>query len=60
MIEAETERRIAEIYAEAYNRNPQLFTFLKNLIALENSVNSDTTIIMRAGESPFNVITGTR
>jgi membrane protease subunit HflC len=38
-IEAETERRVTEIYGEAYNRNPQLFTFLKNLIALENSVN---------------------
>jgi len=60
MIEAETERRVTEIYGEAYNRNPQLFTFLKNLIALENSVNPDTVIIMRAGESPFSVITGVR
>jgi len=60
MIEAETERRVTEIYGEAYDRNPQLFTFLKNLIALENSVNPDTVIIMRASESPFNVITGVR
>ena len=60
MIEAETERRVAEIYAEVYDRNPQLFTFLKNLIALENSVNPDTVIVMRASESPFNVITGAR
>jgi membrane protease subunit HflC len=59
-IEAETERRVAEIYGEAYDRNSQLFTFLKNLIALENSVNPDTVIIMRANESPFNVITGVR
>jgi len=57
MIDAETERRIAEIYSEAFDRNPELFTFLKNLIALENSVNPDTVIIMRASESPFNVIT---
>jgi len=60
LIEAETERRVTEIFGEAYNRNPQLFTFLKNLIALENSVNPDTVIIMRASESPFNVITGAR
>jgi len=60
MIEAETERRVNEIFAEAYGRNPQLFTFLKNLIALEQSVNPDTVIIMRASESPFNVITGPR
>jgi membrane protease subunit HflC len=59
-IEAETERRVAEIYGEAFDRNSQLFTFLKNLIALENSVNPDTVIIMRASESPFGVITGVR
>ena len=53
---AETERKIAEVYGEAYNRNAELFVFLKNLIALENAANSDTVFIMRAGESPFNVI----
>jgi len=57
-IEAETERMIARIYGEAYDRNARLFTFLKKLIALENSVNADTTIIMRANESPFDIITG--
>jgi len=57
-IDAETERLVAEIFGEAYDRNPELFTFLKNLIALENSVNQDTTIIMRASESPFGIITG--
>jgi membrane protease subunit HflC len=57
-IDAETERIIAGIYGEAYDRNSRLFVFLKKLIALENSVNSDTTIIMRANESPFDIITG--
>jgi hypothetical protein len=47
---------IAEIYGEAYNRNAELFVFLKNLIALENAVNPDTVLIMRASESPFNAI----
>ncbi|MDR0512768.1 MAG: protease modulator HflC [Treponema sp.] len=60
MIDAETERRVAEIYGEAFSRNPELFTFLMNLIALENSVNTETVIVMRASESPFNVITGAR
>jgi len=55
-IDAETERMIAEIYAEAYERNAELFVFLMNLIALENSVNPDTVIIMRADESPFDII----
>jgi membrane protease subunit HflC len=57
-IEGETEGMVAQIYAEAYNANPRLFVFLKKLIALENSVNADTTVIMRANESPFDVITG--
>jgi membrane protease subunit HflC len=57
-IDAETEKRIAEIYGEAYNANSRLFIFLKKLIALENSVSPDTILIMRASESPFDVITG--
>jgi membrane protease subunit HflC len=56
-IDAETERMAAQIYGEAYDRNSRLFVFLKKLIALENSVNPDTTVIMRANESPFDVIT---
>jgi len=57
-IDAETERLIAGIYSDAYNMNSRLFVFLKKLIALENSVNPDTVLIMRAGESPFDIITG--
>jgi len=56
-IDAETERMVARIYGEAYDRNSRLFVFLKKLLALENSVNADTTIIMRANESPFDIIT---
>ena len=55
-IAAETERKVAQIFGEAYDRNSELFIFLKKLIALENSVNPDTVIIMRASESPFDVI----
>ena len=53
---AETERMIAQIYGEAYNRNAELFVFLRNLIALENAVNPDTVLIMRASESPFSIM----
>ena len=58
-INAETERKIAAIYGEAYDENTELFIFLKKLIALENSVNPSTVVIMRANESPFDVIMGT-
>ena len=55
-IDAQTERLVAELYAYAYNRNPELFRFLTTLIALENSVNEDTVMVMRADESPFAII----
>lgn len=56
-IDAETERKVSEIYGEAYDENSELFIFLKKLIALENSVNKDTIIIMRSDESPFDILT---
>lgn len=57
-IDAETERQIAEIYGEAYDENSELFIFLKQLIALENSVDADDIIIMREDESPLGILTG--
>ena len=56
-IDAETERLVAQLYAGAYDQNPELFEFLQNLIALENAVNHETSIIMRASESPFYILT---
>jgi len=55
-IDAATEKQVAEIYAEAYDKHMELFVFLKKLIALENSVNPETVVIMRASESPFDII----
>lgn len=57
-IDSETEKKVAEIYGEAYDTNAELFIFLKNLIALENSVNEDTVIIMKSEDSPFNILSG--
>lgn len=55
-IDAETEKLIAEIYGDAYDENSELFIFLKKLIALENSVNPDTVIIVKAENSPFDIL----
>lgn len=57
IIDAETEKRVAEIYGDAYDKNSELFVFLKKLIALENSVNPDTVIIMRSEDTPFDIVT---
>jgi len=55
-INAQTERSVAEIYAEAYDRNTELFIFLKKLIALENSVSESTVLVLEAQDSPFDVL----
>jgi membrane protease subunit HflC len=57
-IEAETEKQVAAIYADAYEKNPALFTFLKRLSALEESVNEKTVLILSGEESPFSVLIG--
>jgi len=55
-IEADTERQVSRIYADAYAANPELFTMLRQLSALEGSVSDKTTLIMESGESPFSVL----
>ena len=59
-IDAQTQSQVAALYAQAYNRSPELFEFLTSLIALENSVNPDTTIIMRSSDSPLGIITSSQ
>lgn len=56
IIDGETERMVAAIYGDAYGKNPELFTFLKKLIALENSVNENTVIVMRSSDSPLDIL----
>jgi membrane protease subunit HflC len=57
-IEAKTEKQVAAIYANAYEKNPELFTFLKRLTALEGAVSDKTVLVMSSEESPFSVLTG--
>ena len=53
---SKTEKKIAEIYGEAYDANSELFIYLKKLIALENSVSPETVIIMNAEDSAFDIL----
>lgn len=57
-INTETQRMVMEIYADAYMKNPELFTFLRQLTALESSVSENTVLVMTEGESPFGILTG--
>lgn len=52
-INAETEKAVSDIYAKAYNKNPELFILLQRLAALEANASSNTVLVMESGESPF-------
>ena len=55
--DAETETLVAKIYAEAQSANVELYAFLMDLDTLLNSVGPDTTLVVKADQYPFNVLT---
>ncbi len=55
--DAETETLVAKIYAEAQSANVELYEFLMDLDTLMNSVGPDTTLVVKADQYPFNVLT---
>ena len=55
-IEAETERQVSELYLTAYQENPELFTMLRQLSALDGNVSDKTTLVLKSDESPFSVL----
>ncbi|MBO4972813.1 MAG: protease modulator HflC [Clostridia bacterium] len=54
-INAETEKLVASIYAEAQAANISLYKFLTQLDTLMNSVNENTTLIVKKDEYPFDI-----
>ena len=55
-IKADTEKAVAQIYADAQAANLELFTFLKTLDTLAASVNSSTVLVRNTDEYPFNAL----
>lgn len=56
-INAKTESEVARIYAEAQAANLELFKFLKQLDTFVSSIGSNTVLVVKADEYPFNVLT---
>ncbi|MBR4033645.1 MAG: hypothetical protein IKJ04_02450, partial [Clostridia bacterium] len=54
-INAKTETEVARIYAEAQAANLELFRFLKQLDTFVASIGSNTVLVVKADEYPFNV-----
>lgn len=55
-IRAEMEKEVAKIYADAQSANIELYQFLKNLDTVVSSINSNTVLIVKANEYPFNIL----
>ena len=55
-IQASTEKQVSTLYAQAYQKNPSLFTTLQRLAALEASANENTVMVLESDESPFAVL----
>lgn len=56
-IAAQTETEVARIYAEAQAANIELYQFLRNLDTLIASTNSESILIVKADQYPFNILT---
>ena len=56
-IKAQTETEVSKIYAEAQAANLELYQFLKQLDTFVASVGSNTVLVVKADEYPFNVLT---
>ena len=55
-IKAETEKAVAKIYNDAYAANMDLYQFLTELDTRVNTVNSNTVLVVKANEYPFNIL----
>ena len=45
-IKGDADATAIQIYADAYNRDPGFYSFLKTLDTYKNTIDSDTTIIL--------------
>ena len=55
-IEAQSREQAAAIFAEAYGRDPQLYTLLRSLDTIGSVVGPNTRIILRTDAAPFRAL----
>ena len=48
-----------DIYADAYNRDPEFYAFLKTLETYENTIDKDTTVILTTDSEYLDYLKGT-
>ena len=45
-IKGEADAKATKVYADAYNKDPEFFSFLKTLVTYKNTVDANTTVIL--------------
>ncbi|MBN2119990.1 MAG: protease modulator HflC [Candidatus Omnitrophica bacterium] len=55
-IKGEADKKATDIYAAAYNQDPQFFSFLKTLDAYSESVGKDTSLILTTDSEYFKYL----
>jgi modulator of FtsH protease HflC len=55
-IQADAEQKAATIYADAYRRDPSLYTTLRSLDTIGQLVGRNTSLILRTDAAPFRVL----
>ncbi len=57
-IRAEADAEAASIYSAAHSQDPDFYTFLRSLEALEAILSENATLVLDTGSSPFDVLQG--
>ncbi len=59
-IRGEGEREAIRIYAEAYNQDPEFYSFIRSMEAYKNSFKSDTTVLLSENSDFLEFLNKTR
>lgn len=57
-IKGEADAKAIKIYADAYNNDPQFYTFLKTLETYKKTINKDTVLILSADSDYYHLLQG--
>lgn len=58
LIKGKADAEVIKIYADAYNQDPEFYSFLKTLQTYKHTVNKDTQLILSTDSRYFRVLNG--
>ncbi|MBZ0166313.1 MAG: protease modulator HflC, partial [Candidatus Omnitrophica bacterium] len=58
LIKGKADAQVIRIYADAYNQDPEFYSFLKTLQTYQHTVTKDTQLILSTDSRYFRVLNG--